>query len=469
MNYYFPNYYSSKAIYFYLGSLALVSLLFFNRIIPVHWALMGCIQVVAFFVAGNLLTRKWVDREEKRFVKDLFAYSLLIRLVWVVFSYLLYQTMTGRPFEFSAADSLGYHRTAQWLSNGSLVTAWKTLVAMGGGGVSDAGYSFYLTLLYKILGSEVLFPRLIKALLSAYMVVVVYRIAQRNFGDDAGRMAGIFTMLMPNLIYYNGLHLKEIEMVFLTVWFLERADKLMRSDVVNIPNLVLIIVIAAVLFTLRTVLGVTALFSVLTALILSNRRVSKAANRWFFTLWVLIAIAYFAGGRISNEIEEVWESRKINQQESYEWRSSREDGNRLARNISSAYLAPAIFIIPFPTMVHVESQQNQMLLHGGYYVKNVMAFFVFVALLMLFTTKKIREHLLLLSFTFGYLLVIAFSSFAHSERFHLPVLPLLLILAAYGVENVSPKLKVFFVPYLVVLLVLFVAWSWFKLAGRGLA
>ncbi|MCE1154969.1 MAG: hypothetical protein LWW91_02400, partial [Bacteroidales bacterium] len=195
----------------------------------------------------------------------------------------------------------------------------------------------------------------------------------------------------------------------------------------------------------------------------------KAANRWFFTLWVLIAIAYFAGGRISNEIEEVWESRKINQQESYEWRSSREDGNRLARNISSAYLAPAIFIIPFPTMVHVESQQNQMLLHGGYYVKNVMAFFVFVALLMLFTTKKIREHLLLLSFTFGYLLVIAFSSFAHSERFHLPVLPLLLILAAYGVENVSPKLKVFFVPYLVVLLVLFVAWSWFKLAGRGLA
>lgn len=469
MNYYFPKYFTSRAIYFYLGSLVVVSLFFFNRIIPIHWALMGVVQVVTFFAAGNLLTRKWVDREEKRFVKDLFTYSLLIRLVWVVFSYFLYQSMTGKAFEFSAADSFGYHRNALWLSQGSLATAWNTLVAMSGGGVSDAGYSFYLTLLYSVFGSDVLIPRLIKALLSACMVVLVYRLAFRNFGDDAARMAGIFTMLMPNLIYYNGLHLKEIEMVFLTVWFLERADSLMRSNVMNIPKLLLVLVIAAVLFTFRTVLGVTALFSVLTALVLSNKRVSKATNRWFFTLWVVLAIAYFAGGRIASEIEEVWESRKMNQQQSYDWRSTRKDGNALAHYASSAYLAPAIFVIPLPTMVNVETQQNQMLLHGGYFVKNVLAFFVFVALWLFLLNKQLREHLLLLSFTFGYLLVIAFSSFAHSERFHLPVLPLLLILAASGVENITPGLKRLYFPYLVLLAVVIVAWSWFKLAGRGLA
>lgn len=37
-------------------------------------------------------------------------------------------------------------------------------------------------------------------------------------------MAGIFYMLMPNLIMYTGSHLKEAEMVFLTVAFIERAD-----------------------------------------------------------------------------------------------------------------------------------------------------------------------------------------------------------------------------------------------------
>jgi hypothetical protein len=469
MNYYFPNYYTTKAIYFYIGILAFVSILFFNRIISVQWVLTGIISVVAFFAVANLLSLKWVDRNEKYFVKELFLYSVVIRLSWVIISYILYISLTGKPFEFSTADAMGYHRSAEWLSKGSWSAAWEKLVAISGGGVSDAGYPFYLTMLYSLVGSEVLIPRLVKAILSAYMVVLVFRLAQRNFGDDVGRMAGIFAMLMPNLIYYNGLHLKEIEMVFLSIWFLERADSLMRSNVLNIPKLILVILIAAVLFTFRTVLGVTALFSVLTALTLSTKRVSKAANRWFFALWVILVIAYFAGGRIANEVEEVWEGRKINQQNSYEWRSKRQDGNTFARYASSTFLAPAIIIVPLPTMVNVPIQQNQQLLHGGYYVKNVMAFFVFMALFVLVLSKQWRNHLLILSYTVGYLMVIAFSAFAHSERFHLPVLPLLLILAAYGIENITPPMKRLYIPYLVLLSIVIVAWTWFKLAGRGLA
>lgn len=469
MEYYLSKYYSSKAIYFYFGTLLLVSVLFINRLIPIHWALMGSIEVIGFFAAANLLTRKWADVSAKRFEKNLFVYGLMLRVVWVIVSYIMYTQMTGKPFEFSAGDSYGYHSSAIWLKNMSFDKAWQTLVAISGGGVSDAGYAFYLTIMYKIFGTEVMIPRLIKAVLSAYMAVLVYRLAERNFGEDVGRIAGVFAMLMPNLIYYNGLHLKEVEMVFLTVFFLERADSLMRSGSVNIPKLILVIVLAAILFTFRTVLGVTALFSVLTALTLSTKRVSKAANRGFFIVWVVIAIAYFAGGRISSEIEEVWESRKTNQSTSYEARSVSRSGNVFARYASSSYLAPAIFVIPFPTMVNVETQQNQMLLHGGYFVKNVLAFFVFFSLFYLFRNKMLRDHLLILSFTVGYLAVIAFSAFAHSERFHQPVLPLLLILAAVGVVNMSPKFKRFYLLYLLLLGVVILVWSWYKLAGRGLA
>lgn len=300
------------------------------------------------------------------------------------------------------------------------------------------------------------------------MVVLVHKLAQRNFGEDVARMAGVLTMLMPNLIYYNGLHLKESEMVFITVWFIERADALFRSSRMNLRGITTVLLLTGVLFTFRTVLGITAIFSVSTALLLSKKSNSTTTNRLFFMVWVVLASVALAGGRIAGEIEEIWESRNQNQQRSYEWRSSRRDGNAFARYASTAYLAPTIFIVPFPTMVKVDTQQNQMLLHGGNYVKNVMAFFVFVAFLRLIKHQKWRDHLLLLTFTMGYLIIVAFSSFAHSERFHLPALPLLLILSAYGIENMTPSLKRLFTPYLVLLMILIAGWSWFKLAGRGL-
>jgi hypothetical protein len=124
--------------------------------------------------------------------------------------------------------------------------------------------------------------------------------------------------------------------------------------------------------------------------------------------------------------------------------------------------------MPFPTMVDVVSQQNQQLLHGGYLVKNIMAFFVLFALFFIIKEKKWRDNVLITSFTVGYLLVIALSAFAQSERFRLPALPFMLIIAAYGISNITNKEKKIFNLYLVLLLVIFIAWSWFKLAGRGM-
>lgn len=436
--------------------------------LPVEWALMGVGMVLLFFIATNRLTVNWAEQETKRVRQKLFVYSLVLRLCWVTGSYFLYFSTTGKPFEFAAADSVAYHDTARWLSSYNPVRVLKILVESKGGGVSDVGYTWYLTLLYSLVGTELLIPRIIKAVLSAYMVVLVHKLAQRNFGEDVARMAGVLTMLMPNLIYYNGLHLKESEMVFITVWFIERADALFRSSRMNLRGITTVLLLTGVLFTFRTVLGITAIFSVSTALLLSKKSNSNTTNRLFFMVWVVLASVALAGGRIAGEIEEIWESRNQNQQRSYEWRSSRRDGNAFARYASTAYLAPTIFIVPFPTMVKVDTQQNQMLLHGGNYVKNVMAFFVFVAFLRLIKHQKWRDHLLLLTFTMGYLIIVAFSSFAHSERFHLPALPLLLILSAYGIENMTPSLKRLFTPYLVLLMILIAGWSWFKLAGRGL-
>lgn len=462
---YFPKYFSNKAILLYAGALVLVNILFFSNMLPFVWWLFGFVQIGGFFYFSSSLTKKWVNLSSHTFEKKLFFTSFILRSAWVVFSYFFYRGMTGLPFEFSVADSMLYHRIAESLSE----TGWENYEnVFFGMPVSDRGYGTYLGTIYMIFGNGVIIPRLLKAVLGSITCVLIYRLSNRNFGEATGRMAAIFCMLMPNLILYAGIHMKEAEMVFLTVWFIERADSLIRVHKYTFLSVTPTLMIGASLFFFRTVLGVTAMFSLFTALIFSSRRIMSMSNRLVITGWVIVALVYFVGSNIASEVEEIWQSRVENQDVALEYYATREGGNKLAKYASKSVFAPMIFVIPFPTIVNTPNQQNQQLIHGGNYVKNIMAFFALFCLFFMVKEKKWRDHLLILSFTLGYLLVIAMSAFAQSERFHQPALPFIMILAAYGVNNISNKEKKYFKWYMALIFVILIAWSWFKLSGRGL-
>jgi hypothetical protein len=85
---------------------------------------------------------------------------------------------------------------------------------------------------------------------------------------------------------------------------------------------------------------------------------------------------------------------------------------------------------PLPTLVNIDTQKNQMLLNGSYFIRNILAFFFFLSLFVLYRQKKLGESSLLISFIFSYLAILGLSTFAISERFHLPVFPFIIILAA---------------------------------------
>jgi hypothetical protein len=191
-------------------------------------------------------------------------------------------------------------------------------------------------------------------------------------------------------------------------------------------------------------------------------------KRSILIVWVLGTVSFFIGGRISTEVEEVWKDKDTNQSTSMQYRSEETGGNKFAKYGSTAIFAPIIFVMPFPTMVYTDGQENSQLLHGGYYVKNFMAFFVLFALIWVIRNKKWGDYTLIGSFTIGYLGVIAMSSFAQSERFHLPALPFLLIMAAFGLSKVSNSDKKYFKWYMAFIFIALVGWNWFKLAGRGL-
>lgn len=463
---YFPNQITKKGIYLYLATLVIVSIFYFRYAMSLTYIIMGIVWVTVFFLLSTLCSKKWNTLPQKRYLFYLALTAFGLRLAWVIFSYIYYIEKTGIPFEFAAADSLGYWEDSSWLST----EKWNTIrnyLFDSRGTVSDSGYVFYLTYLYKLIGPNIFITRVIKSIWSTATVLLIYSLAKRNIGEDGGRLAAIMACFMPNLIFYCGLHLKETEMVFLLVAYLERADYLIRSHRYNVFTIAIPVLLALSLFTFRTVLGGAAVFSFVTALLFTNTYIIGRGKRVMLIAWGVLAVATLAGGTIQNEIESTWEEREYNQTAKRAGQTAK--GNRWAKYATGTVMAPMMFVLPFPTMVDVDEQYTQQMLSGGNYVRNFLGGFVLIAVFSaIFITKNWRNLSLIGSFVIAYLGIVSTSGFANSERFLLPGLPCLLIMAAYGVTQLNAKNYKFVKIWYWIVPVMAFAWAFFKLGSRGL-
>ena len=470
-----PRWMMERSIYLYIGLLLAVGILFRDHWIPWYFILFGLIEVIGFFYCSNYLTKEWseVHVRSQIFEKRLFITALSIRIIYVLLSYWFYTEMTGVPFEFHAADSLFYHTEschgAEMLRNGSIWNFWPEFNRYMGTDISDTGYAAYLSVVYFLTHDSIIISRLIKALLSAMTVWLLYRLAKRNFDDQIARITGVFCAVMPNLIYYCGLQLKETEMVFMTVLLVEQADYMLRSKHLSAWQLVFVLLIGAGLFTMRTALAIVAILALLFTLVLASDKVMSWAKRVIIGILAVALIGVTIGNRIEENARELVEQVQAGgQKTNMEWRAKRNNGNKFASYASSAVFAPMIFTIPFSTLVEVPHQENQIFIHGGNFVKNLLSGLVILAMFALFFSGDWRKYAMPLSFMLGYLVVLIFSSFAHSERFHLPVLPLELMFAAYGISLLGKREKKWFNYWLILIFVANIAWQWFKLAGRNM-
>ena len=447
----------------YFISLAIVSIIFINHMMKFDFLIIGIAWILLFFLLSVRYTRKWADIPEKNYIRKLFFTALTFRIVWVLFSYIYYFIKTGLPFEFGSSDALAYHDAAIWMKE----IGWsQTMDYLSTKSIADSGYPIYLTILYTIFGDSVLIVRILKAVLGAWSCVLLYKLASRNVGEEAGRMAGIFCCLMPNLIMYCGLHLKETEMIFLTIAALERADNLLRTKV-TFWKVLLVAALVISLFTFRTVLGVTVIFAIGTSLVFSSSTMMSSWNRVVLITWAIIAIMVMAGGTIANEAQSLWEHRSENQTAKRDWQVRK--GVEWAKYATGTVMAPMMFVLPFPTMVDVDEQYNQQLIHAGNFVKNFMGIFVIIAVFdAILRRKNWRDLSLLGSFVISYLGVICMSGFANSERFLLPGLPFLLIMAAYGISILDKSYFKWVKLWYWVVPVMVIGWAVFKLGSRGI-
>ena len=462
---YFPKYFTSRAVYCYLITLAMVSLVFMRYALPFQFILFGLAAVLIFFLFGNRLSMEWQRLSPNSFTKKVFVTALIIRVVYVVFIYFYYIAMTGEPHAFHKADEGAYQALGEVWRNFGFERMREEMSWMS---FDDSGYPWWIAFEYLLLGSHVLTARIVKCFIDAFSCILIYNLAKRNFGESVGRMAAIFCLLMPNMWYYCGVTLKETEMAFLVILFAERADLVLRSPKIKIVGIIIPALCILLMFTFRTALGAVMFAALAAGLIFSS---SKQLQLWkkilytsIFAVWMFMTV----GVEIVQETQQLWENRISNQEEGMEWRSRRSGGNEFAKYASAAVFAPAIFTIPFSSMVAIENQENQMMLHGANFNKNIMSGFVIFAMFSLLLSGEWRKHVLPIALNCGYLVVLAFSNFAQSERFHFPVLALELMFAAYGISLMKNKHKRWFMIWLAAMCLANIGWAWIKLAGRGL-
>ena len=441
-------------------------------------ALTACISIVLFFYVGYAMSRGWERANEKRFLRNVFLTGLFIRILWMLYCYFVFNPDHYETTYGDGADVTWYMPFAQdlarWVGDGFDVP-FSEMRERWGAAIDDVGYPIWLAVGYLIWGevSDVFMPLMLKCALGAYCAICIYNVAKRHYGDGVARMAAIFVCINPNMIYWCSSMFKEAEMVFLCCLAVDNFDRVLTSGKqFTFQSLLPGVLAALALMFFRTALGLVVFLAVFAHIVMASSRVMSMGKKILAGVLVASVLLVSMGDRIRTQSQELLSAAQSDSQsKNMEWRSQRVGGNSFAKYVTATVFAPLIFTIPFPTFNQAnEGQLLQIQLSGGYFIKNILSFFVVVVMLLLLVSGEWRKHVFILAYTVGYLMVLVMSSFAQSGRFHMPIWPMLMLFAAYGVQIAkgNARLRRGFAIVLVVEIFACIAWNWFKLKGRGM-
>lgn len=436
------------------------------------------ISIVIFFFVGRSMSNKFSFLGEKKFLRSVFTVGLVLRLLWILYMFFVFNPRYYESTYGDGADTEWYMSFGKYLSewfSGDSMYSLSQIIDINMSAIDDVAYPMILGIEYLLTGgiSDVFIPYVIKSILGAYCAVCIYRVTKRHFGEGAARIAAIFVCLNPNIIYWCGTMMKEAEMVFFCCLAVDKFDEaLSTNSQLTIKSLIPGILSGFVLLFMRTTLGLALFGAVMVHIILADKRIISVGKKIAMGILMVLVLSVVVGDHLMEQSKGYLEKANSDYQKTnMEWRSTREGGNSFAKYASAGVFAPLIFTIPFPTFNQAyEEQLLQVQLSGGYFIKNILSFFVIILIIQLLISGEWRKHVFILGYTCAYLVVLVFSGFAQSGRFHMPIWPMLMIFAAYGVQlaKSDKKMRKWFTWVLFVEVFICLAWNWFKLAGRGM-
>ena len=472
-----PNWLTGKAMMFFFVAL-FACWGVFGHVPAFDLWMVSVISVVLFFYGGSEMAKSNAHSNSKQFIQKIFWIGILVRFVWVLYMYYEFNPAHyGNTFG-NTEDVEWYmpfgQAIAQWISDGFPISINQLRINWNSS-IDDAGYPFWLGIIYWLTGniSDIFIPMVVKCIVSAYCAKCIYNIAKRHYGEGAARIAAIFICVNPNMIYWCATMMKETEMVFLACLAVDNFDRVLTSgQKYTFRNLLPGMLAALAVMFFRTVLGIVIFLAFFAHIVMASQRVMSFGKKVLAGVLVALVLLVAMGDRIQTQSKRLVQTvQSDSQQKNMVWRSHRKNGNAFAKYAGAAVFAPMIFTIPFPTMNQVlDSQTSQNIQSGGNYIKNILSFFVILVMIMMLISGEWRKHVFIIAYTVGYHMVLVLSAFAHSGRFHMPVIPMLMLFAAYGIQigKSNARVRKWFPIVLVLEVVACLAWNWFKLKGRGM-
>ena len=472
-----PNWLSGKSIAFFFVSL-FICWAVFGYVPDMSLWLVAAISVIVFFYGSSAMLKSCCNDGPKHFIRKVYIVGLVLRIIWVLYMYFFFNSDYFGNTYGDTADTDWYMNFAKdlaiWLKGESKLSL-PEILDDNLSAIDDTAYPMWLAIGYVFWGesSDIFMPMMVKCIVNAYCAVCIYRVAKRHFGEGAARMAAIFVALNPNMIYWCGNMFKEAEFVFLCCVFIDKTDEALSSNKIGLASLWPGLLAGVSLFFFRAALGVSAFLALFAHIVFASNKVLSFNKKIVAGILVALTLFVSIGDSLRTKTETLFETAQSTeeQQKNMEWRSKLEAGNKFAKYAGAAVFAPLIFTIPFPTFnAAQEGQLLQIQLSGGYFIKNIFSFFVILVLLMMLISGEWRRHVFILAYTLAYHMVLVMSNFAQSGRFHMPVWPMILLFAAYGIQiaKTNGRIRKWFPIVLVLEIFICLAWNWFKLAGRGL-
>ena len=190
-----------------LGSFAGVLVLHFisrvdtHRLVPVSLlSIVQAVPMVVFLYLLGVILVSYLSNLPNRI--GLFTVAFVVRVATAILLAVTFQYDDERAFhEVGLAQVYG-------------LFSWDV----------GAGYYNFVSLLYAILGPNLLFPKMVNAFVGSLLPFIVYDLTRHLFADPkAAWRAFLFTAFLPPLVIFSAVNLKEITTAFLFVlslWFL---------------------------------------------------------------------------------------------------------------------------------------------------------------------------------------------------------------------------------------------------------
>jgi len=464
---YFQTKIAKQSMLLYIMLLSAATI-FFGHILPLVWIIIGIGTVFLSFYYFSRLSIKWANLPERIFRKRIFWTALWIRVGYVFASYVFFLIMTDIPFEFDTADARMYHHHSIRFAKGILEGNFDIPSLIYFQKLASWGIVIVMGFVYSVFFDSIIAFRLVNALLGAWACVLIYDIARRSFDLNAARISAVMAVVAPPLIYYCGLHLKEAIILFMVVFFINVGDRLLKERRLMLRDLALLIIAASVMLFFRNALAVALIISFMASVLLMSGRVSQPSRRIMAGFVLVSMLVVFINLDLVQESrqESLFYFGVRDVQLEHQMQMYAQRGNVLATHATRSIFAPLAFIGPLPTLVDTQ-QENIIMLAGSMFYRNVFVFFTLFALYYMIKQRQWHSHILLLAVFFSWLFILANSGYALQDRFHLILMPIVIILSGYGISMAGKKAMGNFNLYLLFLGSLIFAWNWFKLAGRG--